>query len=114
MFIRNEYVVLRKEGFGGIAFHKKTGTTIELDKEGQYLLETLDQPKIIEDLMCEMANAFQKEYSECELAKLINSVYVIIGQKRVDCDIYESINYMEKTSHPEKKFCYFKRDQIII
>ena len=33
MFVRSENVVLRKEVFGGVAFHKKIGTTIELDNK---------------------------------------------------------------------------------
>ncbi len=74
MFIRSEDVVLRKEVFGGMAFHKKIGTTIELDSDGQYLLETLDQPKRIEDLLREMLKVFQRKYSECEIEKFIISL----------------------------------------
>ena len=60
MFIRSEDVVLRREVFGGMTFHKKIGTTIELDSEWQYLLEILDQPKRIEDLLQEMLKVFQR------------------------------------------------------
>lgn len=74
MFIRNKYVVLREENFGGMSFHKKTGTTIELDDEGQCILEALGQPKRIEDLTEEMVNVFQREYSEHELEKFINDL----------------------------------------
>lgn len=74
MFMRNEYVVLRKEVFGGIAFHKKTGTTIELDTEGQYLLGTLSQPKRIEDMTAEMVKIFQRTYSECEIEQFIRDL----------------------------------------
>lgn len=74
MFIRSEDVVLRKEVFGGMAFHKKTGTTIELDEEGEYLLETLDQPKRIEDLIWEISTVFQRKCSEYEIEKFISDL----------------------------------------
>jgi len=75
MFIRSKDVVLRKEVFKGMAFHKKKiGITIELDSNGQYLLETLDPPKRIEYLLREMLKVFQRKYSECEIEKFIISL----------------------------------------
>jgi len=42
MYARHPGVIIRREHFGGIAFHRGTGATIELDREACLLLERAD------------------------------------------------------------------------
>lgn len=74
MFVRDEDVILRKEFFGGIAFHKRTGTTIELDKEAQCLLEILSEPHEIGSLSLRTSGIFQKEISEREIESILKDL----------------------------------------
>lgn len=74
MIIRDEHVILRREYFGGMAFHKKLGTTIELDKEAQYLLEILGKPHEIRNLSYEMSKTFHKEVPKREIEAIIKNL----------------------------------------
>jgi len=74
MFIRDEHVISRREYFGGMAFHKKSGTTIELDKEAQYLMEVLGSPHEIGSLSRKMSETFQKEISKREIGAIIKDL----------------------------------------
>jgi len=74
MFIRDEHVILRREYFGGMAFHKKLGTTIELDREAQYLLEILGKPHEIRNLSYKMSKTFHKEVSIGEIEVMIKNL----------------------------------------
>ncbi len=91
MFVRSENVTLRREIFGGMAFHIKNGTTIELDREGEYLLETLSRPQKIRDLVQEMSKEFQREISEGEIeaftANFIKMGFVKKGTHRGNSDL---------------------------
>ena len=74
MFVRDPQVIIREESFGGMAFNPKTGTTIELDHEAQYLLNILGHPIEIDNLSSIISNEFHRDVSNTELSKVIVSL----------------------------------------
>ncbi len=55
MYARHPDVIIRREYFGGIAFHRGTGAAIELDREACLFLEHADGSSIraLADGICE-------------------------------------------------------------
>jgi len=74
MFMRNPQVVIRGELFGGMAFNRKTGTTLELDHEAQYLLNILERPTEIDNLYSIISNEYQRDVSKTELSTFIGNL----------------------------------------
>lgn len=63
MYSRHPSVKLRREHFGGIAFHRMTGTLIELDKQACILLENADGKTSLQSLAEKIGNDLGTEIS---------------------------------------------------
>ena len=72
-YTRNEEVILRKEFFGGIAFDRKRATTLELDKEGLYLLSILSRPSTLENLKLQLSKKFSRVFFDSEIRLILDN-----------------------------------------
>ncbi len=73
-YTRNEEVILRKEFFGGIAFNRKRATTLELDKEGFYLLSILSGPSTLENLKLQLSKKFSRRFFNSEIGLILDNL----------------------------------------
>jgi radical SAM protein with 4Fe4S-binding SPASM domain len=83
-FQRDGNVSLRREHFGGMAFHRANGTTVEFDREGEYLLEMLCVSKTVANLKSELSHEFNKRFTDEELYGFLDELRVMGFVKTTD------------------------------
>ncbi|MFQ6135888.1 MAG: hypothetical protein ACE5PM_01755, partial [Candidatus Hydrothermarchaeales archaeon] len=66
-YIRSENVIIRKEYFGGIGFHRDNGITMEFDDEAYVLLSLLSKPLSLPQIKDILEQHFNRVFSSKEI-----------------------------------------------
>jgi len=74
MYARHPDVVIRREYFGGVAFHKSTGTTVELDREACLLLEKTDGMTNVRALASNISARLSVDVSIYEIYNVVSTL----------------------------------------